>query len=262
MDVFRRRPARRHPLVLRARRNLEVIIGNQARKQFLPGRLLGEDQADHRTILLDLACRPGVVDLQGDLRAGGNPPDRARLPDRGLNARKELGEDHRGEEITAAIKLVAATTARELAAVVVNRHAWPHPPQILLGVKDRIQLGNIFFEILFGRRLPRYDTWRRRNNKGVDVVDDPAIAWARFGHLHVFVFSETGINQEVMVFVWPIGFEGELFRHLQDRVRLADAPPFDELRRRRQVARIALFGAAVNPGRDGVNLVSGQAGVV
>ena len=91
------------------------------------------------------------------------------------------------------------------------------------------------------------------------MVDDPAIAGTRFGHLHVFVFGEARINHEMLVLVRPTGFEGELFRHLQDQVRLADAPPFDELRRRRQVARIALLGAAVNPGRDGVDLGLGQA---
>ena len=115
------------------------------------------------------------------------------------------------------------------------------------------------FDLLFGQPFRRYGRLRRRQNKRDDVMDDLAIAGTRFGHLHVFVFREAGINQEVLVLVWSIGFEGELFRHLQDQVRLADAPPFDELRRRRQVARVAFFGAAVNPGGDGVNLVLGQA---
>src|SRR5215813_3530396 len=52
MDVLRRRPASGHPVVLRARRNQEVIVGNHARDQLLPRRLLCEDQADHRAILL------------------------------------------------------------------------------------------------------------------------------------------------------------------------------------------------------------------
>src|SRR5262249_27226400 len=139
--------------------------------------------------------------------------------------------------------------------------------------KDRIPLGehlfNLLIDLLLGRLFPwlgawrpRLGAWRRRNNEGDHVMDDPAIAGTRFGNLHVFVFREAWINQEVMILVCPIGFEGELFRHLQDHVRLADAPPFDELRRRRQITRITLFGAAINPGCDGVYLSLRQTGVV
>src|SRR5262245_34674693 len=103
MDVLRRRPASRHPMVLSARRNPEVIVGNQVREQLLPGRLLGEDQADHRAILLDLASRLGVVDLQHDLRAGGNPLDSVRIPDRWLLARGEPAEYHSAPDLAAAI---------------------------------------------------------------------------------------------------------------------------------------------------------------
>ena len=93
-------------------------------------------------------------------------------------------------------------------------------------------------------------------------MDDTAIAWSRFGNLNVFVFGEAGINHEVLILVRPVGVEGELFRHLQDKVRLADVPAFDELRRGRQVARLAFFRAAIRPVRDGINLCLRHTGVV
>src|SRR5262245_38291925 len=129
MDACSRRPASRHPMVLCALRNQEVTVGNRVRERLFPRRLLGEDQADHRAILLDLARRLGVVDLQDDLRAGGNLLDRARLPFLGSRAWGESAEQHRGPDLAAAIELVAAAAIWKLAAVVVDRHVRPQPPQ-------------------------------------------------------------------------------------------------------------------------------------
>src|SRR5215510_8014235 len=215
MDVLRRRPASRHTVILRAGRNPEVAVENRVRERLFPGRLFGEDQPDHRAIRLDLACRLGVVDLQEDFRASRNLLDRARLPYFGLNARGEPAEQHSESELTAAIELRAGAAVRQLAAIVVDRHVRPEPQQEPLFVKDWFPVGAPLLYFLSGRNLLRLGAIWRWQNGGDDVMDDPAVAGARFSHLHVFVFSEAGIYHEVLILVWPIGIEGELFRHLQ-----------------------------------------------
>jgi hypothetical protein len=81
-------------------------------------------------------------------------------------------------------------------------------------VKDRSPLGAPLFDLLSGRRHLRLGAFWRRQNGGDDVMDDPAIAGARFGNLHILVFGEAWINHEVLILVRPISVEGELFRHL------------------------------------------------
>src|SRR5262249_14246771 len=105
--------------------NPKIAVGDQVRERLFPRRLLGEDQPDHRAILLELACRFGVVDPQEDFRACGNLFDRARIPDRRHSARAESAEHRTETVLAAAIELVAAAAVWQLAAVVEDQRLRP-----------------------------------------------------------------------------------------------------------------------------------------
>ena len=88
------------------------------------------------------------------------------------------------------------------------------------------------------------------------------IAGPRLSHLHVLVLFEVGRRIEVLVLVGAAGFDGVPFGHLNNHIGLSDTPTLDELRCRGQVFGIALFGTAIHPGCDGVDLSLRQAGII
>src|SRR5262245_5215536 len=264
MDVILRRPASRRSVVLRAWRNLKIVICDQACKRFLLWRLFGEDEADHRAILFDLARRLGVVEIQDDLRSGGNSLDGTGFPSHDARPRNKSAEPGSPNTLAAAVRTVTASATLKPAAVVVDRHVRLHPYHKALtlkyGVLCRLDAQTLAF--LPGQLMLRGASRRRRHDEDIDVMNDATIAGTRLGHLHILVFGEAGINLEEVVLIRPRGSESELFRHLQDQFRLADFPPLDNLRLRRQVTRIAFGRLGVNPGFDRLNLVVGQATVV
>jgi hypothetical protein len=106
------------------------------------------------------------------------------------------------------------------------------------------------------------DVFWRRLNEGGDVMHDLAIAGTRLGHLHISVFREFGIVLEISILVRPAGFERKLLRHCQNMIRFADRPAFDELRLRREVLRIPLKRALVDPGDYRFDLLLRQTAVI
>ena len=101
-----------------------------------------------------------------------------------------------------------------------------------------------------------------RNDESDDVMHDLAIAGPRLGHLHVLVFFEVGRRIEVLILVGAAGFDGVLFGHLDNHIRFADAPTFDELRRGGQVFRIAFLRSAIDPGGDRIDLSLRQTRII
>src|SRR5262245_27089609 len=264
MDVILRRLASRHSVVLRAWRNLKIVICDQACKRFPLWRLFGEDEADHRAILFDLARRLGVVEIQDDLRSGGNSLDGTGFPSHDARPRNKSAEPGSPNTLAAAVRTVTASATLKPAAVVVDRHVRLHPYHKALtlkyGVLCRLDAQTLAF--LPGQLMLRGASRRRRHNEDIDVMNDATIAGPRLGHLHILVFGKSGINLEEVVLIRPCGFKSELFRHLQDQIRLADLPPFDNLGPRRSVMWIAFRRPAVSPGLDRIDLRLGQAAVV
>src|SRR5262249_13312716 len=76
-----------------------------------------------------------------------------------------------------------------------------------------------------------------------------------------FAFRETGVDQEMLVGVVARG-DVEVFTDINDDIRLAQPPALTKYRRRRQIARIALRGAGLHPGLDGLYVGLREPGVV
>src|SRR5262245_57805769 len=70
-----------------ARRNQEVTVGDASGRYFIPRGSPGEDQTDAGTVCLYRSGDLRVVQLEDDLRAGGNLFDRARLEHRLVHSR-------------------------------------------------------------------------------------------------------------------------------------------------------------------------------
>src|SRR4030095_2979378 len=264
MDVILRRPAGRHSVVLRAWRNLKIVICDQARKRFLLWRLFGEDEADHRAILFNLACRLGVVKIQDDLRSCGDSLDGTGFPAHDARPRNKPAEPGSPTTLAAAVRTVTTSATLKPAAAVIDRHVRLHPYHKALTLKDRIlcRLDAQALAFLPGQLMLRGASRRRRAYADIDVMNNATIAGTRLGHLHILVFGEARVNLEEVVLIRPRGFESELLRHLHDQIQLCDLPPFDNLRLRRQITRIAFGRLGVNPGFDRLDLGLGQAAVV
>src|SRR5262245_2087349 len=138
MDVILRRPACRHSVVLRARRNLKIVICYQACKRFLLRRLFSEDEADHRAILFNLASRLGVVKIQDDLRSGGNSLDGAGFQSHDARSRNKPAEPCPPGTLAAAVRTVTASAARNPAALVVDRRIGFQPYHKAFTLKDGV----------------------------------------------------------------------------------------------------------------------------
>src|SRR5499427_6490911 len=192
MDVILRRPASRRSVVLRAWRNLKIVIRDQACKRFLLWRLFSEDEADHRAILFDLAGCLGVVEIQDDLRSGGDPLDGTGFPSHDARPRNKPAEPGSPNTLAAAVRTVAAPATLNPAAFVVDRRVRLHPYHKALTLKDRIlcRLEAQALAFLPGQLLLRGASRRRRHDEDIDVMDDATIAGTRFGHLHILVFGE------------------------------------------------------------------------
>ena len=91
----------------------------------------------------------------------------------------------------------------------------------------------------------------RRAHRDDDVMDDVARA-ARpdLDRLDPLVLGEVRGNLEVLVLDESVGGHLVVDRHRDDRVRLAERPAVDVLRRRRQILRISLGRAVVRPALD------------
>ena len=71
-------------------------------------------------------------------------------------------------------------------------------------------------------------------------MDNAAVVGTCFGSLDPFVFGPTWIRHEVLVLDDAFGRHVVLNRHFDDLVGLTNLPAVGELRRLRQICRVAL----------------------
>ena len=95
-----------------------------------------------------------------------------------------------------------------------------------------------FFVFLRGRRGEEFAGFvagevarARFAHVGDDVMDHRAIRRARFGHLHPFVFFESGGNDHVLIVDRAAGRNVERLGELEDDVGLGNSPAIREIRR-------------------------------
>lgn len=95
-----------------------------------------------------------------------------------------------------------------------------------------------------------------------EVVRHSPIARPNLGGFDPLVFGETGINREVLVFHYALGWDVEWLRHAINHVGLRNPPAFDKRRKRRQIGRAALRAAILYPGANQLFVALRQAIVV
>ena len=98
-----------------------------------------------------------------------------------------------------------------------------------------------------------------RADKSNDVVHELTVARARLNFLHPLVFGKAGRDDDVLIIDGAGGRNGEFVRHFENDVGFVDAPAIGELHRLGSVGGIALGGAGVGPGDEGVDFCGGEA---
>ncbi len=126
--------------------------------------------------------------------------------------------------------------------------------------RSRLSAGNVHALREPEAALPRFRLGGPHRHD--HVVDHFARARPDLDRLHPLVLGEVRRNLEVLVFHESIGRHLVVDRHRDDRVRLAERPALDVLRRRRQVLRIALGRAVVRPALDDGLLLIAQSALV
>src|SRR3954464_12314983 len=90
-------------------------------------------------------------------------------------------------------------------------------------------------------------------------MDDPRIPGVEFYGFDIAILRSVKRNHEALKDVGTIGRNGELFRHLEYRTRLASLPTRCELRRSRTPFRVTFRCSVSSPFADHGNLRGGQA---
>src|SRR5262249_27341136 len=93
-------------------------------------------------------------------------------------------------------------------------------------------------------------------------MHDGSIPGPWLDRLHPHVLGEIRLGREVLVPHLTLGRDAKLLRNFKYDVWLADAPAVGERGCGRLVFLLAVHGPAVNPRRDGVNLLSRETSFV
>src|SRR6185295_20295918 len=94
------------------------------------------------------------------------------------------------------------------------------------------------------------------------VMNNGSRAWANLDRLNPFVLFEVCRRFEELVIDCARLGDVKLFRHADDRIGCADLPTLGELRRGRQILRIALWRAAIHPSNQRVFVLLAQPSIV
>src|SRR5215471_19119608 len=88
------------------------------------------------------------------------------------------------------------------------------------------------------------------------------VARPDLGGLYPFVFAEIRRDGDVHIGYDAVGWDLDLFWHLDDHVGLADGPAFDELGRGGQVSGVAFRSSLVNPRSNCIDFFLRQVPVI
>src|SRR5688572_26081987 len=95
-----------------------------------------------------------------------------------------------------------------------------------------------------------------------DMMDQAAIALLDLGELDVAVLREVSRHRKIFVRNDAVGRNAVFLIHRENKIRLANSPAFRKRGIRTQIFGISLFGSAIHPGNEGVDLFLRQPAIV